>query len=109
VSTLLAVHDELEKEPKGPWGESTERTLGEYVGKQSDASGIEVFALSCHTTRCEIQAADVQSSDGPLDDRGFSHGMRQQPWFVEGIQDMETYVTKIDGRTVYWTYLIRRQ
>lgn len=106
-----ARHEDLEQEPRDPaWGESIERDVGAYFATQPHTLGLELLSVSCRSTRCEIQAADAQATEtGMQDGQLFMSQMARQVWWKTDIGNIETYVSQMDGRTIYWTYLTRKE
>ncbi|HEU4625613.1 MAG TPA: hypothetical protein VFS52_12655 [Steroidobacteraceae bacterium] len=111
IQAWVARHEEFEQEPRDTaWSEGIERNLFDHYGKKTTAPVFELLSVSCRSTRCEIQAADAQATEnGMREGQQFLSTMLRQPWAKIDIEDMQLFVSRMDGRTVYWAYLIRRQ
>ena len=105
--TLHGQHDRIESESRDEvWSYYVEEQLKAYFGQFAGSAGIDIVAVDCRSTMCEIQAFTYAAS-GEQTWQQAMVGMRDQPWARE-FSGSNMYSSDDQGTIVMFCFLMRK-
>lgn len=107
MQTWIRKHRELENEaPDRVWSKEVVDGVREYLATPP-STDLKLLSIVCKTTRCELMAATSITPDAVSEAQRLLHVMNRQPWWVGNLEEQESFMSQVQGRTLFWMYLIR--